>query len=155
RAELRKLRAEREHRRYAGAVHDPARGDDRELYVARHEAHERERAGERLVGIAQVRAAMPAGFAALRDHEVKAKRFEVLGFGDTVLFARDEYVFSFLFSFSFSRKIQKMGRKTLWPVFLEGMEWRRGGGCVGGFHRLGNWKPELLVVTGHRLERAA
>src|SRR5438094_4623961 len=79
RAELRGLRAQREDRRNPGSAHDAARGDDRQLHRAHDQARQRERAGERLVGIAQVAAAMPAGLAALRDDEVEAERFESLG----------------------------------------------------------------------------
>src|SRR2546422_2562667 len=78
-AELRGLRAKRQDRRNPGSVHDAARGDDRQLHRAHDQARQRERAGERLVGIAQIAAAMPAGLAALRDDEVEAERFESLG----------------------------------------------------------------------------
>src|SRR5947208_6831168 len=78
-AELRGLRAKRQDRRNPGSVHDAARGDDRQLHRAHDQARQRERAGERLVGIAQIAAPMPAGLAALRDDEVEAERFESLG----------------------------------------------------------------------------
>jgi hypothetical protein len=48
--------------------------------TAHDEARERERAGERVVGVAQPGAAMAARFAALGDDEIYAERFERVGF---------------------------------------------------------------------------
>src|SRR5258708_15479869 len=79
RAELRCLRAQRQDRRNPGAVHDAARGHDRQLRLARDEARPRQRGGKRLVVVAQIAAAMPAGLAALRDDEVEAARLQSLG----------------------------------------------------------------------------
>src|SRR6266851_9016631 len=67
RAELRCLRAERKHGGDAGAVHDAARGDDRQLHRAHDETRQRERAGERLVGIAQIAAAIPTSRSPARS----------------------------------------------------------------------------------------
>src|SRR6185295_17837638 len=63
RTELRCFRAERERGGDAGAIHDAARGDDRQLHCRDEHAREREGAGERLIGIAQIAAAMAAGLA--------------------------------------------------------------------------------------------
>ena len=82
RAELCSLRAKREHCGYARAIHDPPGGNHRDLHGAHDQAGECQRAGKRFVGIAKVGAAMPAGFAPLRDDEVEPELFKPLRLGD-------------------------------------------------------------------------
>ena len=52
-AQLRRLRAEREHRGDAGAVHDAAGGNDRHFDRVTIEPGEGKRAGERVIWVAQ------------------------------------------------------------------------------------------------------
>src|SRR6267378_763061 len=119
RAELRGLRAQRQGRRNPGAVHDAARGDDRQLHRAHDEARQRERAGERLVGIAQIAAAMPAGLAALRDDEVEAERFESLGLCHRGRAPAQEDSQSLQFFYFDGRKRAEMDRKNPRPDFRD------------------------------------
>jgi hypothetical protein len=76
------LSAERKHRGDSGAIHDAAGGDYRNLHRSRDKARQRKRSGERFARIPQVRSAVAAGFAALRDHEIESERFDALRLGD-------------------------------------------------------------------------
>src|SRR6266480_2815408 len=119
-AELRRLRAQREDRGNPGAIHDAARGHDRQLCRAHDEARERERAGERLVGIAQIAAAMPAGLAALRDDEVEAERFESLGLCHRRRAGSQEDSQSLQFSYFDSRQCAEVDGENPRPDLFDG-----------------------------------
>src|SRR6267378_7526608 len=154
-AELRGLRAQRQDRRNPGAVHDAARGDDWQLHSAHDEARQRERAGERLVGIAQIAAAMPAGLAALRDDEVEAERLESLGLCHRRRAGSQEDSQSLQFFYFDGRKRAEMDGKNPRPDFrhrgellFEVRRIRRG-------DRL-RWRQSALgVIAGHGGERRA
>src|SRR5712664_2070736 len=119
-AELRCLRAQRQDRRNPGAVHDAARGDDRQLRLAHDEARQRERAGERLVGVAQIAAAMPAGLAALRDDEVEAERFESFGLCHRGRASAQEDSQSFQFFYFDGRQRAEVDGKDPRPDLFDG-----------------------------------
>src|SRR3989442_855043 len=154
-AELRSLRTQREHRRNPGAVHDAARGHDRQLHRAHDKARQREGAGERLVGIAQVAAAMPAGFAALRDDEVEAERFESLGLCHRRRAGSQEDSQSLQFFYFDGRKRAEVDGKDPWPDLFDGGDlpfqlWR-----IRRGDRL-RWRQSALgVIAGHGGERPA
>src|SRR5467141_855550 len=155
RAELRGLRAQREDRRNPGAVHDAARGDDRQLHRAHDEARQRERAGERLVGIAQIAAAMPAGLAALRDDEVEAERFESFGLCHRRRAGSQEDSQSLQFFYFDGGKRAEMDGKNPRPDFRDRgellVEVRR----IGRRHWRGSGQSEFRVIAGHGGERRA
>ena len=82
RAHLRCLRTQRQHGGDARAIHDATCGHHRDFHRAHNQARQRKGAGHRFIGVTQIRAAMPAGFATLGDDEIHAQGFKVLRFGD-------------------------------------------------------------------------
>ena len=138
-AELCRLRAERKHGSDAGAIHDAARGDDRDAHGSHDEAGQRERAGERIVGIAHPCAAVAARFAALCDDEVEARSF-AHGFAHVEALARQ------------SREVRRECPRT---DALDRGELRFEIGCIGRLHALRRAEAELGIEMGHRGERCA
>ena len=154
-AELRGLRAQREDRGNPGAVHDAARGHDRQSCLAHDEARERERAGERLVGIAQIAAAMPARLAALRDDEVEAERFESFGLRHRGRASAQEDPQSLQFFYFDGGKRAQMDGKNPRPDLRDRGELLFEVRRIGGGHGRGSAQSEFRVIAGHGGERRA
>ena len=72
RAHLHALRAERERRRDATTIHDPARRDDRHVDRIDQPRHQRHRADRPFVEAPEEGAAVTARLAALRDDRIRA-----------------------------------------------------------------------------------
>jgi hypothetical protein len=81
-AQLRRLRAERQRRAHAAAVHDAAGGDHRHAHALHDLRHQRHGADERVLEAAEEAAAMAARLGALDADGVDAERLERLGLGE-------------------------------------------------------------------------